>query len=180
MRVTNAVVDATLPPEVEDRSVWYGSEATDDTDWIEEISADQIVEVEHAVQQLEQSGGEIEKLTEAVISLPTLGRRLKQILDEVLNGRGFVLIRGLPIERWTRRQAAIAFLKAVSDAQAQSFPAVGIGEDLRLQSPGRAGGALAADGRIVHLSVFASETPSAGVSEGVTLNRASVRRQNRG
>ena len=110
MRVTNAVVDATLPPEVEDRSVWYGSEATDKTDWIEEISADQIVEVEHAVQQLEQSGVEVEKLTEEEISLPTLGRRLKQILDEVLNGRGFVLIRRLPIERWTRRQAAIAFL----------------------------------------------------------------------
>lgn len=31
-------------------------------------------------------------------------------MEEVLNGRGFVLIRGLPIERWTRRQAAIAFV----------------------------------------------------------------------
>lgn len=32
------------------------------------------------------------------------------MLDEVMNGRGFVLIRGLPVERWTRWQAAIAFL----------------------------------------------------------------------
>src|SRR4029079_14188492 len=28
----------------------------------------------------------------------------------VLNGRGFVLIRGLPIERWPKREAAEAFL----------------------------------------------------------------------
>jgi hypothetical protein len=32
------------------------------------------------------------------------------LLDEVLNGRGFVLVRGLPLERWTTREAATAFL----------------------------------------------------------------------
>ena len=32
------------------------------------------------------------------------------MFDEVLNGRGFVLIKGRPIDRWTRREAAIAFL----------------------------------------------------------------------
>jgi hypothetical protein len=31
-------------------------------------------------------------------------------LDVVLEGRGFVLIRSLPVERWTRREAALAFL----------------------------------------------------------------------
>src|ERR1700741_2372395 len=105
MRVPGAVVDATLPPEVRDRSVGY---ATDDTDWIKPISADQSREVENAVLELEGSGVEVEELKD--LSLPTLAPRLKQLLDEVLNGRWFVLIRGLPIERWTRRQAAIAFL----------------------------------------------------------------------
>jgi hypothetical protein len=42
--------------------------------------------------------------------LTTLGRRLAQILDEVLEGRGFVLLRGLPVERWGRRFSALAFL----------------------------------------------------------------------
>jgi hypothetical protein len=93
-----------LPPEVRDRSAWY---ATDDTDWIEEISTDQIGEVEAAVQELERSGGGIETLG---VPLPTLGPRLQGLLDKVLNGRGFVLIRRLPVERWTKRQAAIAFL----------------------------------------------------------------------
>lgn len=32
------------------------------------------------------------------------------MLGEVLNGRGFVLIKGLPVQRWNRREAAIAFL----------------------------------------------------------------------
>src|ERR1700752_662034 len=98
--------DAALPPEVHDSSAWYG--ATDKADWLEEISTDQIEEVESAIQAWEESGSE--KITSNQIQLPTLAPRLKQILDEVLNGRGFVLIRALPVERWSRRQAAIAFL----------------------------------------------------------------------
>lgn len=96
-----------MPPEVRDRSAWYG---TDDTDWMEEISTDQIREVEAAVRELERSGGDIEKVTAEKVPLPTLGPWLGGLLDEVLNGRGFVLIRRLPVERWTRRQAALAFL----------------------------------------------------------------------
>ena len=99
-----------LPPEVKDRSAWYGSGIADDTDSIEQISTDEIGEVEAAIQEWERSGVEIEKVTAKDFPLPTLNLRLQQILDEVLNGRGFVLIRRLPIERWTRRQAAIAFL----------------------------------------------------------------------
>ena len=97
-----------LPPEVEDRSAWYGSELTDDTDWIEQISTDEIGEVENAVRELERSG--IEAIASEPPPLPIFAPRLRGILDEVLNGRGFVLIRRLPVESWTRRQAAIAFL----------------------------------------------------------------------
>ncbi len=99
-----------MQPEVCDRSLWYGSSATDKTDWIEQISTDQILEVEAAVKELEQVGVESVKVTGERVSLPTLAPWLHGLLDEVLNGRGFVLIKGLPIERWTRRQAAIAFL----------------------------------------------------------------------
>ena len=99
-----------LPPDVEDRSAWYGSGIADDTDWIEQISTEEVGEVEAAIQEFERSGVEIENVTAEDFPLPTLNLRLQQILDEVLNGRGFVLIKRLPIERWTRRQAAIAFL----------------------------------------------------------------------
>jgi len=44
-----------LPPEVRDRSVWY---ATDNTYWVEQISTDQIGEVEAAVRKVEQLGVE--------------------------------------------------------------------------------------------------------------------------
>lgn len=90
-------LSSTLPPEVCDWSVWYGPEVAASDEWIEYLSETEIEEVERAVQGVEES-------------LPTLAPRLQTLLDEVLNGRGFVLIKGLRIERWSRRQQALAFL----------------------------------------------------------------------
>src|SRR5262249_42751743 len=42
--------------------------------------------------------------------LPNLGDRLKRVLEEVLTGRGFVLLRGLPVHDWGPRRSARAFL----------------------------------------------------------------------
>jgi hypothetical protein len=39
-----------------------------------------------------------------------LNERLDRILHEVQEGRGFVLLRGLPVERWGKRLSAVAFL----------------------------------------------------------------------
>ena len=87
---------------------------------MERLSVPEIEEVEHVVRQLaakqleENQPGEekidFTTITAKDVPLPTLAPRLRVILHEVLNGRGFVLIRGLPVQRWTRREAAIAFL----------------------------------------------------------------------
>jgi len=96
----------TLPPAIRDPSAWSGPELKE-RDCIEHLSESEVAELEKAVEPLEQA--QIE-LTAIDVPLPTLAPRLRVLLDEVLNGRGFVLIRSLPVERWTRRQAAIAFL----------------------------------------------------------------------
>lgn len=102
--------DSTLPPEVEDCSAWYGAELAKSDEWIVTLGPVEIAEVERAVDELDRSRAEVTTITAAKVRLPALGPRLHELLDEVLNGRGFVLIRGLPVERWSRRQAAIAFL----------------------------------------------------------------------
>ena len=103
--------DSPLPREVRDASAWYGSEVARQTEWIVRLRDTEIAEVEAAVQkvgesQLQQFGG----LTDHEVPLPSLAPTLRTMLDEVMNGRGFVLIRGLPVGRWTRREAAVAFL----------------------------------------------------------------------
>jgi len=112
MKARSFVFDplSTLPPEVRDRSAWYGAEIAGRGDWVEWITDPEVGEVERAVREVERARVKLEEITAKDVPLPTLGPRLQRILDEVLNGRGFVLIKGLPVERWTRREAAIAFL----------------------------------------------------------------------
>jgi hypothetical protein len=74
------------------------------------LSEAEIGEVERAVDELEKSSADFTSLNINDAPLPRLGPQLQLLLDEVLNGRGFVLIKGLPVERWTKRRAAIAFL----------------------------------------------------------------------
>jgi Taurine catabolism dioxygenase TauD, TfdA family len=100
----------TLPPQVEDRSAWYGPEMAKRDDWIERLSDVEIAEVERSFRELDSKQTDLTSITANDVPLPTLAPRLQRILDEVLNGRGFVLIRALPLERWTRREAAMAFL----------------------------------------------------------------------
>ena len=104
--------ETSLPPVVRDRSAWYGPELAGRDDWIERLSAVEIDEVERAVHEVEEAEATVDftSIRASDVPLPTLGPRLQRLLDEVLNGRGFVLIRSLPLARWSRREAAIAFL----------------------------------------------------------------------
>src|SRR5262245_23851397 len=98
----------TLPTEIRSDAAWYGGDLAAKDDWIERLSSTEIDEVERAVHEIEKS--KLSTLCTNDVPLPTLAPRLKRLLDEVLNGRGFVLIKGLPLHRWTRQEAAIAFL----------------------------------------------------------------------
>jgi Taurine catabolism dioxygenase TauD, TfdA family len=102
--------DSMLPPEIDDHSAWYGQDLEGRADWIERLSEAEIGEAENAAMELAASGRDLTSISSYDFPLPTFGPRLHQLLDEVLNGRGFVLIKALPVERWTGREAAIAFL----------------------------------------------------------------------
>ncbi len=98
-----------LPSEICGPSAWYGPELDARRDWIEALSEDEVAEVERATRRLVDAQVDIPTIRRDDFPLPTLGARLRRLLEEVLNERGFVLVRGLPVERWTKREAAVAF-----------------------------------------------------------------------
>jgi hypothetical protein len=67
-----------------------------------------LAEIDAAVQGAR--GVPLASLSPATFPLPRLGGVLKRILSELLEGRGFVLLRGLPVERMSREEQAIAYL----------------------------------------------------------------------
>ncbi len=99
-----------LPPEIQGPSAWYGPALLRQTDWIYHLSQTETVEIEAAVNGLAGASEILFNISPGDFPLPTLGPRLQSLLGEVLDGRGFVLLRRLPVERWSARQTAIAFL----------------------------------------------------------------------
>jgi Taurine catabolism dioxygenase TauD, TfdA family len=99
-----------LPPEQTGLAAWYGPEMARRDDWQLPLSATEIAEIEAALRPLVAGAVDIAAITARDFPLPTLGSKLKaRVENEVLNGRGFLLMRGLPVERWSMREAATAF-----------------------------------------------------------------------
>ena len=99
-----------LPPEQTGAAAWYGPDVATRDDWLMKLDAGDVAEVERATAALAPREADIAAITAAEFPLPTLGPRLKsRVRDEVLNGRGFLMLRGLPVERWSIREAATAF-----------------------------------------------------------------------
>src|SRR5436190_16808797 len=99
-----------LPPEQTGPAAWYGPEMTRRSDWQMALTPAEVAEVEAATKPLAAREADIAAITPKDFSLPTLAPKLKKrVEDEVLNGRGFLLLRGLPVERWTMRESATAF-----------------------------------------------------------------------
>ena len=107
MNLTNSI-DA-LPPVIEGPSAWYGPDLSTRGEWIEHLSETEIAEIDKASARLANAEMDIPSIRQHDFPLPTLEGRLRRILADVLTGCGFALLRRLPVERWSRRQAATAF-----------------------------------------------------------------------
>jgi hypothetical protein len=99
-----------LPPEQTSAAAWYGPEIAKRSDWLLPLFPAEIAEVEAAARTLAARQADIAAITAKDFPLPTLAPKLRARVDnEVLNGRGFILLRGLPVERWTMRESATAY-----------------------------------------------------------------------
>jgi hypothetical protein len=99
---------APLRPLVEGPSAWIGAELAKRPEaWTYHLATGDLSEIEAAVQACR--GRDIATITRADFPLPTFGPVLERLRDEILNGRGFVLIRGLPVEGRPIAESATAY-----------------------------------------------------------------------
>ena len=104
-RVNDAAIEAVAGP-----SVWYGSDLACDDAWIHQLTAPELDEIAASLSALEAQDRPIIAIERDDFPLPTLGPRLTAMRDaDQLNGRGFALLRGLPVDSYSMKQAAIVF-----------------------------------------------------------------------
>ncbi len=93
-------------------AAWRGEElAARPQKWIHRLGDEEIAEIERAIATVRSAGTPLDRICPASFPLPALGRRLEHMLErQLLNGLGFWLVQGLPVERYSIEEAAIAFL----------------------------------------------------------------------
>lgn len=96
-----------LPDIITGPQAWYGPDMAHSNEWVHSVSDGEVAEIDTAIKMVE--GKNIVSLKSADFLLPELGKKLKVICDEVINGRGFALLRGLPVDRWSIKEAATAY-----------------------------------------------------------------------
>lgn len=92
-----------------DPAGWYPADLAANGDWIYELTAGEKVEVKAAVANIERRGADILDIGRADVDMPHFDQTLAMLYDELLEGRGFFLLRGVPVAELTISQAATAY-----------------------------------------------------------------------
>jgi Taurine catabolism dioxygenase TauD, TfdA family len=90
-------------------SAWHGGEMAKSDEWIYALSAREIAEIDAALDGVKRRKLEILNVSRAEFPLPTLGPALDRIHQELLHGRGFTLIRGIPRQTYSTADMAMIF-----------------------------------------------------------------------
>ena len=87
---------------------WTGRDIQHDASWICQLDADAIEEIDAALAHVKQTRSRIPYAADA-FPLPRFKAKLDAIRDEVENGRGFTLIRGIPRERYSDDECELLY-----------------------------------------------------------------------
>lgn len=90
-------------------AAWRGSDFKDPAEWQTALTPAEVADVRAAVARFAASAQPLAALTRESFLLPVLAQRIDGWRREVRHGRGFVLIRGVPVGEWTPQQAEIFF-----------------------------------------------------------------------
>ncbi len=99
-----------IPARQEGLLAWYGPELQSDTgQWVLQLGDAEIAEIEVAARKTIEQDMSIVEINKDNFPLPRLGPKLKELTRQLIDGIGFVLVRRIPVERYSAQQAATMF-----------------------------------------------------------------------
>ena len=93
-----------------DPAVWTAEDMRDPSRWTLTLSEAQVGEILTAAARTQEAGLAIHEISRDSFALPTLATILEQTRRELIEGRGFLLLRGLPIENCDRERIVRAYV----------------------------------------------------------------------
>jgi len=84
---------------LETHAAWSAADVADPQVWTHQLSGDEIAELEAALETARAHTGELLDVDKEHFPLPSLAGVLERLTEELVNGRGFQRISGLPVGR---------------------------------------------------------------------------------
>ena len=86
---------------IRSKAAWVGPELAQRSDWITPLSGEELDDIESARRHAESQGKRWGGFGRSDFPLTVMRPRLAAVADELINGYGFVVLRGLPVKRYS-------------------------------------------------------------------------------
>ena len=93
-------MEETIPARIAGRSVWRKADFAGEAQWLTVLSDEETDEIDQALSRLDTTDTRGEVIDQQRFPLPRLSARLAAVAEEVVRGRGFHVIRGIPVDRY--------------------------------------------------------------------------------
>lgn len=94
-------VSLILKEKLKGPAVWSGSALAGDTSWIHELSDDEIAALDNTLSAVKAAGKSFPDFSKDDFAIPAWDERLRRLAAELEDGRGFFVMRGFPVDRYS-------------------------------------------------------------------------------
>ena len=94
---------------IEGPEVWRGTDLARSSDWIHAVSPAEQDELDAALRAVQRRGLGWQQLTREDFLIPRFARTLAEVSDKLEHGRGLVLLRRIPVERYSDDELRIIY-----------------------------------------------------------------------
>ncbi|CAG8950489.1 hypothetical protein HYFRA_00006986 [Hymenoscyphus fraxineus] len=100
-----------FPKEITGESVWKAEDYTNNPErWVHVFNDEEIAELSAVSDKFLAEKIPLTGISQDNFVLPTLSKLLASIRSEILNGKGFILFKGFPVEKWGNHKSAVAYM----------------------------------------------------------------------
>ncbi|GIJ99051.1 hypothetical protein Aspvir_001175 [Aspergillus viridinutans] len=100
-----------FPKEITGPTVWTAAEYRDHPEkWTHRFTPEELDELSGTADEFIRNKIPLTGISQKNFPLPTLSTHLLALRHDLLNGRGFILFKGLPVQQWGNHKSAVVYM----------------------------------------------------------------------
>ncbi|KAB8248923.1 hypothetical protein BDV35DRAFT_156918 [Aspergillus flavus] len=100
-----------FPKEISGPTVWKAEEYRDAPEkWTHRFTAEEIAELSATADQFLANKIPLTGISKSNFPLPNLSKRLAELRADLIDGKGFILFKGFPVQEWGNHKSAVAYM----------------------------------------------------------------------